>query len=101
MFINLLIWTIWTCILFLPSMHERYSYLLDILFIIAIFLKTTNFIGAPATIALLCSLSTYENYLFGIGTNVKFLGLLYIFAYINYTWQVWHTLPQSQTIAKE
>ena len=31
-------WFVWTCIFFLPAMHERYAYLLDILMILLAFL---------------------------------------------------------------
>ena len=33
--LNVLIWSLWTCLVFLPSMHERYAYLLIILLLIA------------------------------------------------------------------
>ena len=32
--LNILIWSLWTCLLFLPSMHERYAYPLIILLLI-------------------------------------------------------------------
>lgn len=32
---NWLIWTVWTCLMFLPSMHERYAYVLGILLAMA------------------------------------------------------------------
>jgi len=30
-----LVWTVWTCMLFLPALHERYAYLLGILLVMA------------------------------------------------------------------
>lgn len=36
---NVLIWSLWTCLLFLPSMHERYAYLLIILLAICAILN--------------------------------------------------------------
>ncbi|MBQ4264390.1 MAG: hypothetical protein IJB85_02640 [Clostridia bacterium] len=33
--LNVMIWSLWTCLLFLPSMHERYAYFLIILLLIA------------------------------------------------------------------
>lgn len=86
-FLGVLIWTVWTCLLFLPSMHERYGYILDIL------LVYLGFVGGRVYIryivaAFLCSLITYGNYLFGLGINIKLLSVIYIIAYINYTYTI-------------
>lgn len=35
--LRLCIWSVWTCVLFLPNMHERYAYVLDILMLILFF----------------------------------------------------------------
>ncbi len=35
--LRLCIWSIWTCVLFLPNMHERYAFTLDILMLILFF----------------------------------------------------------------
>ena len=32
---KILIWSVWTCLMFLPSMHERYGYFLSILLVIS------------------------------------------------------------------
>ena len=57
--IRLACWSIWTCVLFLPNMHERYAYLLDILMIVlaVVFgqLKDIPVIG----VCWLCSLVCY------------------------------------------
>lgn len=34
--INTAIWSVWSILLFLPAMHERYTYLLDILLVISL-----------------------------------------------------------------
>lgn len=34
-----LVWTIWTCLIFLPSLHERYAYMLGILLVMALVLN--------------------------------------------------------------
>ena len=57
--IRLACWSIWTCVLFLPNMHERYAYLLDILMIVLALvfgqLKDIPVIG----VCWLCSLVCY------------------------------------------
>lgn len=35
--LRLCVWCIWTCVLFLPNMHERYAYSLDILMLVLFF----------------------------------------------------------------
>ena len=56
------IWTAFTCLMFLSSMHERYSYLLDVL-LIAYFFMTRKHPFAALT-SLLISLRGYCYYLF-------------------------------------
>lgn len=40
--LQLCIWSVWTCVLFLPNMHERYAYVLDILMLILFFVTKRN-----------------------------------------------------------
>lgn len=57
------IWTSFTCLMFLSSMHERYGYLLDVLLIVYVVLARKRY--AAAVIANLVSLRGYCYYLFG------------------------------------
>ena len=57
------IWSVFTCLMFLSSMHERYAYLLDILLLIYFF--STRRHPFTAVIALMISLRGYCFYLFG------------------------------------
>lgn len=41
--LKVLIWTAWTCLMFLPSMHDRYGYLVEVLLIIAVFVDLKLF----------------------------------------------------------
>ena len=54
-------WCTWTCFLFLPSMHERYSYLSDLLLVLLALLSGKYL---PYALAAVCiSGVTYTNYL--------------------------------------
>lgn len=83
----MLIWTMWTCLMFLPSMHERYGYFVEMLMVVA-FLY--NFKLFP--IALLMETSavvTYASYLWeesaSISPPMQYAVLLYHPAYIAFT----------------
>lgn len=75
------IWTVYTCLLFLPNMHDRYAYLLDLLFIMIIFLNTR--FGIFSIIPILSSILIYANYLF---SNVTIpVNIIAIFYIVNYS----------------
>ena len=57
--LRLCIWSIWTCVLFLPNMHERYAYALDILMIV-LFFSTKNIREVP--VIALCWMSSLACY---------------------------------------
>ena len=86
-FIKILIWSVWTCVLFLPAMHDRYGYLLDLLLLLSTFIHKCFFKHAIATS--FCTLSVYGNILFANGANIKMLGAIYTIAYLCYTYEVW------------
>ncbi len=72
-------WSVWTCVLFLPSMHERYAYPLDILLIIVAVL---DFKYAPfALITTMISLFCYACFLFDAPINLPLLALIYCACY--------------------
>ena len=73
-----------TCVLFLPAMHERYGYSYEILAWILVFLMPKT---APLCIALqLLTLRTYSEYLFGTQINLTVLayGNLIIYCFYVY-----------------
>lgn len=80
--INLFFVTVYTCVLFLPSMHERYGYPYEILACILAIVK-------PKTILLciglnLITLRTYSAYLFGARVDLTLLAFLNIIIYCVY-----------------
>lgn len=80
------IWSVFTCIMFLSSMHERYSYLLDILLIVFVILTAKHYWVAIA--CNLISLSGYCFYLFGNYRvlDLKVMAVIYlaVYAYVTY-----------------
>lgn len=70
----------YTCVFFLPSMHERYGFLYEVLSIaLAIMIPKM----APLSVALICvSMNTYGSFLFGRSLNLPILSWLNLAIYI-------------------
>lgn len=85
-FLQMAAWTAWTCILFLPAMHERYSYMVDILLILLIFVNSRYWIITAAEV--ISSLLRYQTYLFD-GAEVSIIhAAIYLGAWLWFTWLV-------------
>lgn len=78
------IWTVFTCLMFLSSMHERYSYLLDILLIIYVMIFRKHCFVAAAANAI--SLRGYAIFLFSADISLQITALFYIALYMYVTW---------------
>jgi Gpi18-like mannosyltransferase len=79
------IWTVFTCLVFLSSMHERYGYLLDILTIIYA-VVTVKRVWLPV-LCQLVSLRGYCFYLFSYDVlDIKIVAVIYVavYAYVTY-----------------
>lgn len=80
--VMLLFLSAFTCVLFLPAMHERYGYPYEILAWILVFLVPKT---APLCVGLqLLSLRTYSCYLFGTEINLTALALANLVIYLSY-----------------
>ena len=85
-FLMTAIWTVFTCVMFLSSMHERYSYLLDILLIAYAVCYRKNII--PAILCNLISLRGYASYLFkyDVVSNqhaaIVYIGIYFYLTYV-------------------
>lgn len=85
--VEIAVWCIWTCVLFLPSMHERYTYPAGILLLL-LTLKDRRI--APAMLAqYICSLQTYNYYLFGNPIQVPYImAILLMASWLYYTYSI-------------
>lgn len=82
-FLNFVCWNIWTCIFFLPVMHERYTYSLDILLLILCFVNKKY---APfLVISEIISLLSYSYFLFDTPYSEKPAALIFLISYLSYT----------------
>lgn len=79
------IWTVFSCIMFLSSMHERYAYLLDILVIIYAVVNVKR-----VWLPIVCNLVSLRGYCFYLFTydvlDIKITAIVYIavYAYVSY-----------------
>lgn len=79
------IWTVFTCVMFLSSMHERYSYLLDILLII--YMMVTQKRVWLVVACNLISLTGYCSYLFAYRPlDFGITSIIYVAIYIYVTY---------------
>lgn len=82
------IWSVWTCLLFLPSLHERYGYFLTILLLVSAVLND-RLIGYAVVCELLTVIS-YARFLFNMGDllpSQSFCSILYVLVYILFIYQ--------------
>lgn len=73
--------TSWTCVLFLPGMHDRYGYLVDVLLLVASLTIAKKFL-VPTTIMIFSSFYAYMAYLLSMEFNIKVISLFVVLAYI-------------------
>ena len=72
----------YTCVLILPSMHERYGYLYEILAILVAFLQIRTL---PCLVGMyFASFAIYGKYLFMFEINLPALSIVNTLAYIGY-----------------
>ena len=86
-FLTVAAWTAWTCVLFLPGMHERYTYLTEILLVV-LSLCAAEF-WPYAVICEGISGITYTHYLEGylFGDAIPFLSILAVAAWLCFTFR--------------
>ena len=86
-FLKIAVWTLFTCLIFMPGMHERYSYLLDILLIVYVIKVRKRY--WTAVVSNLISLRGYCFYLFGeyqaFDINLAAMAFLGLYVYISVT----------------
>lgn len=83
-FLLIAAWSVWTCVIFLPEMHERYGYMLDILLILILFYESCYAVAVLP--AFLTGIVTYSCYLFHTDYDLVALSALYTAAYFIYTY---------------
>lgn len=95
-----LAWFIWSMVLFLPSMHDRYAYLLDLVLVLLACLDR-RFVKY-AVVALLSSLYFYGCFLFVQRDEAPiWLSAVYLLAYLHFTCTIYRGLKNSDEQPKQ
>lgn len=84
-FFELAAWIVWTCILFLPCMHDRYGYLLEVLLIICFFIDKKNI--RYVVPVLLFAMDRYSEFIWRNGFGIKEVSVLYTLLYMAYSYK--------------
>lgn len=74
------VWTIYTCVMFLPAMHERYAFVVDILMIVLVMLNKKYILVAIPEI--LNSLLSYSRFLFWDTSNAIAYSYISLIVYL-------------------
>lgn len=77
------IWIIWTCVIFLPAMHERYGYAAEVLLIIVSAVFPVYWINTIVLIT--TTFIMYSYFLFSAPMNITILSFIMIINYFVYT----------------
>ncbi len=88
------LWSVTTCVLFLPAMHERYAYIADIISVVY-FIAINKKIIIPILVNFV-SLMAYMPFLFGVQTlNVQIVAFINIISYTMITIELLNQLKNS------
>lgn len=83
-FLKICAWFIWTALIFMPSMHDRYAYYLDIILILLCVLNRKYI--KYASVSLIMSTLAYCDYLFYTGYINIYSAVVYLAAYLAFTY---------------
>lgn len=86
-FMDFAIWSVWTVVMFLPAMHERYAYMLDVLLVAAALWKGERY-GFFAVSAVLISWCSYGFVLFPAMVS-RLTAVYAVVLYVVFSARVW------------
>ena len=93
------VWSVWTCCMFLPAMHQRYDYLVAVLLVICVpLIEKDNLLIAiiSAVLFYIGNIITYSYSLFGDDYNAIFVMCCNILAYSLFCYVLWNCLKKEE-----
>ena len=89
-------WSIWTCVLFLPAMHDRYLYPVEIILILLVCLKKKYI--AESFVLFTAALQAYCVYLYHMEVQTRWLmGIIMTGIYLYYSYRLFNELKKGET----
>ena len=89
-------WSIWTCVLFLPAMHDRYLYPVEIILILLVCLKKKYI--AESFVLFTAALQAYCVYLYHMEVQARWLmGIIMTGIYLYYSYRLFNELKKGET----
>ncbi len=85
--------TVYTCVLFLPTMHERYGYIYEVTAILLMFFDKKYFMYGIGVLLLSCM--TYGSYLFGVGYPSLIMSLFNVIIYGGYVYYYFNAFAET------
>ncbi|MBC8743166.1 hypothetical protein H5W18_00545 [Lactobacillus sp. Marseille-P7033] len=80
--VKLALWSNWTCVMFLPNMHDRYGFLVDLLLVIIAIATNNRIITIITAISVMNSFIVYCEYVFGLQYHLIELSYISMIVYI-------------------
>lgn len=93
--LNTLIWTVWTVVMIMPGMHDRYGYLLETILLVASVYNIKKY-GLYLLGAYLPTMMAYTRYLFEVDHNLAFWSVLSLVTYVAFTYRIFVKVIWSQ-----
>ena len=101
LFLLIASWGVWTCINFLPGMHDRYGYLLDILFFALVFVDYRKYLKF-FVFTYMISVILYGRFLFNTNMDLTIPAFSFVAMYVYFSYVVYEecrNAPKASSIA--
>ncbi|MCC4399291.1 hypothetical protein LMC10_04200 [Limosilactobacillus reuteri] len=87
--VYLALWINWTCVMFLPNMHDRYGFFIDLLLVLLSIATKNRLMTILATISIINSFIVYCEYIFRLQYHLLVLSYIAVIIYMIFSLQLY------------